>query len=50
MQGVEHGTLADAKIIAEKVDTILDQKIANDPGFIRDVEEIQDVVEEQLML
>jgi len=50
MQGVEHGTLADAKDIAEKVNDVLDKKVEENPAFVRTVEEIQDIVEEELMV
>ncbi len=49
MQAEWHGTLADAKVVASLVNQKLDQKLVKDPAFVRDVEEIQDVVEEQLM-
>ncbi len=49
MQASEHGTLADAQAVATLVNGRLDQKINENPSFIWDVEEIQDVVEEQLM-
>ena len=50
MQAAENGTLADAETIAQSVNTILDERIAQDADFVWDVEEIQDVVEEQLMV
>ena len=49
MQAENHGTLADAKTVAEMVDARLNEKVVEDPSFVRDVEEIQDVVEEMLM-
>ncbi len=50
MQAADTWTLADAQQIAQWVNNVLDEKVAQDPEFVWDVEEIQDVVEEQLMV
>lgn len=49
MQAVGHENLADARVVARLVNDRLDQKIQEDPDFLRSVEQIQDEVETQLM-
>ncbi len=50
MEAVGHENTSDAKTIATAINTKLDGKIALEPSYVRSVEDIQDMVEEELMI